>query len=424
MTATRLGHSTRTRFFVGLLALFVVSTLVWLLAWATIPAVLGWKPVAITSDSMAPAIRSGDIVVAAPHTGDGLGPGTVIVFQNPTGVGLVTHRIVDVASTGEYITGGDANRPPDSTPVQPGQVIGVGRLLVPLVGSPLVWAWEDRWEQLTLTAVVALVAAWCSRWALLDRFDPWKTPPPDQESGSRQRPPPRRTLPKAFLLFLSLLVIGLIASAAPARSGFAATTTNGGNSLVAASSFGSELVFYLHNDPTPPTGDTASHAVLPTDQTAPTATTLYNCDTDRDSDPGLLLAKSGEGLSETDLSKHQTWSASGPIDLDGSATLTLWSAIKSFDTSKRGLVQAALLDCASDGSDCNTITTGSLDLDPWDSGATGSWVEKTIDLGTVNHSVVTSRTLRIKIVVGTDSGDDMWFAYDTTSNNSRLTISP
>ncbi len=423
MTGARSGHPTRTRFSVGLLALFVVNTLVWLLAWATIPALLGWKPLAITSGSMEPAIRSGDVVVAAPHTGEGLGPGTVIVFQDPTGVGLVTHRIVDVAPTGEYITGGDANGPNDSTPVRPGQVVGVGRLLVPLVGNPLVWAWEDRWGQLILAAVVALGAGWCSRWALLDRFDPWKMPPPDRESGSRHRPHPRRTLPNVLNVFLPLLAIGLILSAAPARSGFAAATPNSGNSLAAASSFGGEIVYYLHNDPTPPTGNTASHALLPIDQTGPTATTLYNYDTDRNSDAGLLIVKSKDGLSETDLNKHQTWSASGPIDLDGGASLTLWGAIKKFDTKVRGVVLAALLDCAADGSDCNTITTGNLDFDPWDSGETGTWVEHTADLGNVTHSFITGRTLRIKIVVS-DDGGDMWFAYDTTGYNSRLTIGP
>ena len=184
-----------------------------------------------------------------------------------------------------------------------------------------------------------------------------------------------------------------------------------------------DATFYLHNNPTPPTGDTASQAVLPHDGTVPTASVLYNYDNDRDGDSGLLLAK-GSGLSETDPSKHQMWSVSGPLNLDGSASLTLWSAIKSFDTTKRGVVLVALLDCLSDGSGCNTITTGSLDLDPWDTAGSGTWVEKTIDLGTVTHTITAARTLRVKIVVGPDAGDSMWFAYDTTSYDSHLQIGP
>jgi hypothetical protein len=181
-------------------------------------------------------------------------------------------------------------------------------------------------------------------------------------------------------------------------------------------------VFYLHNNPTPPTGDTSSHTVLPFDGTAPTASVLYNYDTDRDTAGGLVLAKSGLGLSEIDSTKYQIWSLPGWRDLDGNAVLTLWSAMKSFDTTGRGVVLAALLDCASDGSDCNTIATGALDLDPWDSAGSGSWLEKTIDFGTVTHTIGAARTLRIKIVVESNAGDDMWFAYGTTSYDSHLQI--
>ena len=224
-----------------------------------------------------------------------------------------------------------------------------------------------------------------------------------------------RTALIAGALFCSLLVLPT------AGADFTNPTSNDQNSFI--SGFFPSY-FRLHNDPTPPVGDTSSHAVLPLDETSPTATTLYNYDDDRDGDVGLLLAKSGAGLSETDLTKHQIWSASGPIDLDGSATLTLWSAIKSFDTTKRGVVLVALLDCNRPGTNCNTITTGSLDLEPWDTAGSGTWVEKTIDLGTVTHTIASGRTLRIKIVVGGNSGDDMWFAYDTTSYDSYFEIVP
>ena len=43
---------------------------------------------------------------------------------------------------------------------------------------------------------------------------------------------------------------------------------------------------FLHNHPTPPTGDTPSHAVLPLDPELPTAQSLFNYDTNRDNDPG------------------------------------------------------------------------------------------------------------------------------------------
>ena len=82
------------------------------------------------------------------------------------------------------------------------------------------------------------------------------------------------------------------------------------------------------------------------------------------------------------------------------------------------------MDCDAGGSDCSTIATGSLDVTPWDGSGVSTWVEKTVSLGFVSHSITSGRTLRVKLVVGNDSGDDMWFAWDTTSFDSRLEVSP
>ena len=52
---------------------------------------------------------------------------------------LVTHRVVGQEADGSYRTQGDANPTPDPRPVHPGNIVGVGRLLVPMVGLPVVW---------------------------------------------------------------------------------------------------------------------------------------------------------------------------------------------------------------------------------------------------------------------------------------------
>lgn len=115
----------------------------WVVAWLALavllPAIgLGWQPVVITSGSMSPLIRPGDVVLtvddAAPEVGE------VVTFVDPSRPDrLVTHRIVAVEEDGSYRTRGDANAVPDSTPVPSDNVLGRGRLLVPLVGLPLVW---------------------------------------------------------------------------------------------------------------------------------------------------------------------------------------------------------------------------------------------------------------------------------------------
>jgi len=63
---------------------------------------------------------------------------------------------------------------------------------------------------------------------------------------------------------------------------------------------GTDLILYLHNNPTPPEGDTESHDILPMDPDQPRAPVLYNYDVDRDASPGPLIAKGGSGPHESD----------------------------------------------------------------------------------------------------------------------------
>lgn len=72
---------------------------------------------------------------------------------------------------GSYVTRGDANRQPDSTLLRLEQVVGVGRMLVPLVGLPLVWYWAGAWGGLAVWAAGMLLALWLARYALLEKYD-------------------------------------------------------------------------------------------------------------------------------------------------------------------------------------------------------------------------------------------------------------
>jgi hypothetical protein len=109
----------------------------------------------------------------------------------------------------------------------------------------------------------------------------------------------------------------------------------------------SDLIFYLHNNPTPPMGDTMSQATLPMDSELPTASVLYNYDSDRDASPGLVIAKGGSGPYESDPTKYQAWRTpvfSGAVVIQGDAMVKLWSAMKDFDDTKGGAVTVYLLD--------------------------------------------------------------------------------
>lgn len=169
-------------FLVGLAGLFVVSAAITSALWVTVPSLLpGWMSVVITSDSMAPSIRSGDIVVAAPSSGVGLEVGTVVVFEDSARPGLVTHRIVGLNADGTYRTQGDANSQPDSTPLRPDQVIGTGRFLVPLIGLSLAWFSAGAWVKAGLWTVLILAALWTGRLAFV--VDPYREPRPGGDDG-------------------------------------------------------------------------------------------------------------------------------------------------------------------------------------------------------------------------------------------------
>lgn len=108
------------RFYVGLVGLFATYLALFLAAWAVVPSVVpGWRSVVLTSGSMSPSIRAGDVVVASPSDGQALSPGSVVVLSDPAGSGLITHRIAALNPDGSYSTRGDANAQPDSTPLRP-----------------------------------------------------------------------------------------------------------------------------------------------------------------------------------------------------------------------------------------------------------------------------------------------------------------
>ena len=140
----------RSRPALWLAGLAIASAAAFSVAAVTIPLIAGWRAVVITSGSMTPAIHRGDVVVARPHPGDSLKPGTVVVFREADGA-LVIHRIAAVNRDGTYRSRGDANALPDSTPLRSEQVVGVGRLLVPRIGAPILLV-----RQAGSTAFVAL----------------------------------------------------------------------------------------------------------------------------------------------------------------------------------------------------------------------------------------------------------------------------
>lgn len=131
---------------------------------ALAPSLFGYRPVVVSSGSMAPALRTTDVVVTE-QPKDRLAAGTVIDFRSD-GVSVI-HRIVEVTEAG-YRTKGDANQSADSTLVAADDVRGIGVMVVPLAGLPQILFAESRWlELIGLTVALSSAGVMSSRrWVL------------------------------------------------------------------------------------------------------------------------------------------------------------------------------------------------------------------------------------------------------------------
>lgn len=162
------------RFYLGLVALVGLLVFGTLAVIAVLPMVVpGYTSASITSGSMQPKLRPGDVVIAVGNGGAGIKIGTIVVFEDPARGDLVTHRIVGVNDNGSYITKGDANGINDAQAVPPGNVRGTGKWVVPYVGLPRVWIAHGEWLLLTLTVIATAWAMWFVRYALETEYDPW-----------------------------------------------------------------------------------------------------------------------------------------------------------------------------------------------------------------------------------------------------------
>ena len=142
---------------VTLVARVILLTVASCLFWSALPTVWGWKATTVMSDSMAPSVRAGDIVVAMPVADPAASLGHVILVDDPDHPGrLRLHRLVGLTADGALITRGDANAADDSSPIAPDDVHGLAVIRVPALGMPFVWLREGRWELLLGAAVIGL----------------------------------------------------------------------------------------------------------------------------------------------------------------------------------------------------------------------------------------------------------------------------
>jgi signal peptidase I len=214
------------RLVVRTLARIILFAVASCLFWSAIPTLWGWKASTVMSDSMAPSVRAGDIVVAMPVADTAASLGRVLLFEDPDHPGqLRLHRLVVSTSDGLLITRGDANATADSTPVAPDDVHGVAVLRAPAIGLPFVWAREGRWE-LILGAVVATLGLGIVAFG--------------RRNAHRAEPDTAvaRAIPSALAVIAAVTVVTVIGSGGTAHAAYATQSANPTTALAAAPTFG------------------------------------------------------------------------------------------------------------------------------------------------------------------------------------------
>lgn len=125
---TRAGGLARTAAVAWLLVLGCLAL------WSLGPVTFGWRPVVVTTGSMMPTIKPGDVVVVSPDVSR-LRRGQVVLVRDPSmPAGQVAHRVIRMHGNGDVETKGDANPTPDVGVRRAADVLGTARLVVPAAG--------------------------------------------------------------------------------------------------------------------------------------------------------------------------------------------------------------------------------------------------------------------------------------------------
>ena len=188
----------------------------------------------------------------------------------------------------------------------------------------------------------------------------------------------------------------------------------------ATGSWATATTWYLHNNPTPPTGNTVAQFNLALDATAPTAATLYNYDMNCDSRAGRSINRNTGLVSEATTCRYATWRSAplaAPRTLNGTATLAVWARKTStlgVNPTLRAFLRA--FDPATSmytelGTANVTVTTES----------TSPWAAYSPSWSLASVAVPVGQQIEVKLVaVGGTRNVEV--AYDTTAYPSSLAL--
>ena len=214
------------------------------------------------------------------------------------------------------------------------------------------------------------------------------------------------------VLLLALSLACLLASGphtSLARS--TSTNVNGGDSFTAG-----HWIYYLHNNPTPPTGNTTAQVNLTATATASTTATLYNYDTDCANQAGRGLTLTAPSAGEARPCYYVNWRTAvlaAPLTLRTSVTVDIWSATDTTANKRTGSLIVYVRDFNPAGGTWTEITNWTLPALQYQQ---RTWIHTPMTIPiTGTPTLNPGHQLEIKIEAPTtDSTENMLLAYDTT----------
>lgn len=129
-----------------------------------VPALTGHPALAVSSGSMAPTLRVGDLVIEDRIAPSEARAGDVVSYRDPAGSGrLVTHRVERVDLDGGmawFTTRGDANPSSEQWAVPEKGTIGRVRYRIPKAGYLVAWARTTAGYLLLIVVPIGALAGW------------------------------------------------------------------------------------------------------------------------------------------------------------------------------------------------------------------------------------------------------------------------
>jgi type II secretory pathway pseudopilin PulG len=187
------------------------------------------------------------------------------------------------------------------------------------------------------------------------------------------------------------------------------------------------LTLNLHNNPSPPTGDTTAQKPMAMNLTPVSGTSLYKYSTNHyTTQPGRFIDRGNAVHTETSTQYMANWVYQVPQNtlFSGTVELKLWVAPKDLDCSEGAVTLRAFLRTkTTDLTDAGSrIASGDGVMVP--AGVVGScpFQQVTITMALTNVNVPINTWLELKVTNRNTSGDAALIAYDTTDRRSTIKL--